>query len=120
MDLQFTQARLKKLNSPKFLVTLLCVASSIYVIKPNAITIFILILFCSVNCFMSIFRYINKTIHISLLFSEIIGSVTFSCLYLVLYHKTISSDNEINILLIMCSLVLLLPFIIEIAQNEKK
>lgn len=71
MDLQFMQDRLNKLSSPQFLVMLLCVTSSIYVIKSNVVTALILILSCSVNCFMSVFRYINKKIHFLLLLSEL-------------------------------------------------
>lgn len=49
--------------------------------------------------------------------SEFLGTLTFYCLHIILYD-IIVPDNEVNVILNLLSVILIIPFIFEIAKQK--
>lgn len=109
---------INKILTPEFSIIIMCIFSSLYIIKIESKYNMLLILCDILISILCLIRYIKNKKYLLLFISEIIGINIFCIVYLVLYHRLITT-NEINILFILLSLVFLVPLFVEIALNKQ-
>lgn len=108
-----------KMLSPQFSIIIVCIFTSIYVVRIENKLNLLLILCTIFICVLCFIRYIKeKMISLILFILEIICIIFFSILYLFFYQEFINS-NEINVLFMLFSLIFLIPMFIEIGLQNK-
>lgn len=108
-----------KMLSPQFSIIVFCVFTSIYVVNIENELNLLLILNTVFVCVLCLIRYIKfKMIPLVVFVLEIVSIFLFSIAYLFLYREFINS-NEINVLFILSSLILLFPMFMEIGFQNK-
>lgn len=123
MALHFHHLTDKLIYEPKSSVILIGLIPTIHVLKNNFISDVLILILSFCVCAFSIIRYtknkrknfLTKFIHLS----EEVSTIMFCCSYIFLYDL-VTPINTINILFLIISIILLSPFILEIAFSTSK
>ena len=111
----------KTIINPKTSLITMGIVAGVYAFNSGFASKILMIAISLCVVAVSLTRYMkdrkDRKIHPLIYISEIVGSILFCYAYILFYGKMVQ-DNEINVLFILCSVVFLLPIIVEATKKR--